>query len=260
MAQGAPYSLAVRGGAVQKPYPNYRLSEFACLAEEQAEQLRQLGGPAIDLPRHAAIRSEGSTDRSVYLLVDGWVLSSLLLRNGDRQILKLHLPGDMLGSTSMSVERAVDTLTALTPVTVRKVPLEALGELMARSQRVMAFMLLSCQKERIALMDRLAAVGRSTAIARLASFLLDLNERLTMVGQARDGRFELRMTQEQLGDMLGLTAVHVNRMMRELERRGLVQRAGSTVILPDLQGLRGVAALPPRRMAPDAAWMDLAQG
>lgn len=242
---------------MNKSYPNYRLTEFACLSEEHIEKLRTLGGPPIELPRHGSIRSEGSQDRSIYLLIDGWALSSMLLRNRERQILKLHLPGDMLGTTSMSVERAVDTLTALTPVRVRKVPLEALGELMAAEPRVMAFMLLSCQKERIALMDRLAWIGRSAAIARLASFLLDLNERLELVGQARGGRFELRITQEQLGDMLGLTAVHVNRMTRELERRGLVERSGSLVCLPDPDGLRNVAALPPRRMAPDASWMDL---
>jgi CRP-like cAMP-binding protein len=202
------------------------------------------------------IRSEGTTDRSIYLLVDGWVLSSLLLRNGERQILKLHLPGDMLGSTSMAVERAVDTLTALTPVTVRKVPLDVLGEAVAHSPRLMAFMMLSSQKERIALMDRLATVGRSTAIARLASFLLDLNERLQRVGQARDGRFELRITQEQLGDMLGLTAVHVNRMVREMERRGLIERSGTTLRLADPAGLNGIAPVPARRMAADVDWLN----
>jgi CRP/FNR family transcriptional regulator len=243
---------------VQKTYPKHRLSEFGCLTDEHIERLRALGGSPVELPRHAVIRSERSDDRSIYLLVEGWVLSSLLLRNGDRQILKLHLPGDVLGSTSMSVEHAVDTLTALTPVAVCKVPLAALGELMSAEPRVMAFMLLSCQKERIALMDRLAWVGRSSAIARLASFLLDINERLERVGQARDGRFELRITQEQLGDMLGLTAVHVNRMTRELERRGLVERRGSMVHLSDPAGLHGVAALPPRRMAADAAWLNLA--
>lgn len=240
---------------MQKSYPSFRLREFACLSDGEIEAIRALGGPPIDVAKNTAIRSEGSTDRSIYLLTDGWALSSLLLRNGERQILKLHLPGDILGSTSMAVDRAIDGLTALTPVTVRKVPLEALGALMAKSPRMMAFMLLSCQKERIALMDRLAWVGRATAIARLACFLLDLNERLTLIGQARDDRFEMRITQEQVGDMLGLTAVHVNRMLRELERRGLIERSGSNMRLPDMPGLRNIAAVPSRRMAADANWL-----
>ncbi|ODP39781.1 Crp/Fnr family transcriptional regulator [Sphingomonas turrisvirgatae] len=242
---------------MQKNYPDHRLSDFACLADDDFQRMRSLGSGPIELPRNAVLRAESSTDRSMYLLVDGWVLSSMLLRNGERQILKLHLPGDWLGTSSMAVERAVDTLTALTPVTVRKVPLETLGQLMASSPRLMAFTMLTSQKERIALMDRLATVGRSTAIARLASFLLDLNLRLERVGQAQEGRFELRITQEQLGDMLGLTAVHVNRMVREMERRGLIERNGMTVRLADMAGLNAIAALPPRKTAADTAWIGL---
>lgn len=240
-----------------KTYPDHRLIDFDCLTADDMERMRRLGGAPIEVPRNAVIRAESTADRSIYLLTDGWVLSSMLLRTGERQILKLHLPGDWLGTTGMVIERAVDTLTALTPVTVRKVPLEALGEVMASSPRLMAFAMLSAQKERIALMDRLATVGRSTAIARLASFLLDLNERLERLGQARDGRFELRVTQEQLGDMLGLTAVHVNRMVREMERRGLIERAGPSLRLADLAGLNGIAGLPHRRMAADASWLSL---
>lgn len=247
--------MGVSGGIVQKSYPTFRLNEFACLTDAEIEAIRALGGPPVDLPKNAVIRAEGATDRSIYLLAEGWVLSSLLLRNGERQILKLHLPGDVLGSTSMAVERAIDGLSALTRVTVRKVPLEALGALMVQSQRVMAFMLLSCQKERVALMDRLAWVGRASAIARLACFLLDLNDRLALVDQAGDDRFEMRITQEQIGDMLGLTAVHVNRMLRELERRGLIERIGSIMRLPDLAGLRAIAAIPARRMADNANWL-----
>lgn len=242
---------------MHKSYPDYRLNEFACLTGEEVELLRNLGGPPIEVPRNAVFRAEASADRAVYLLVDGWALSSMLLRNGERQILKLHLPGDMLGSTSMVVERMVDSLTALTPVTVRKVPLEVLGEAMGRAPRLMAFMMLASQKERVALMDRMATIGRSTAIARLASFLLDLNERLQLIGQAREGRFELRITQEQLGDMLGLTAVHVNRMVREMERRGLIERNGTNMRLADVAGLNSIAALPPRRMAADAGWLKI---
>lgn len=243
---------------MNKTYPDYRLNEFACMTGDEIELLRSLGGPPIEFPRHAVIRGESSSERAVYLLIDGWALSSLLMRNGERQILKLHLPGDMLGSTVMVAERGVDTLTALTPVTVSKVPLDALGNAMLQSPRLMAFMLLVSQKERVALMDRLAMVGRSAALARLSSILLDLYERLQHVGQARDGRFELRITQEQLGDMLGLTAVHVNRMVREMERRGLIERKGSTMRLADLDGLSNAAALPPRRMAQDAAWINFA--
>jgi CRP/FNR family transcriptional regulator, anaerobic regulatory protein len=240
---------------VHEPFPTHRLKEFSCLTADDVSRISRIAGPAVEHPRHAVIRAEGARDSSVYLLVDGWVLSSFVLRSGERQILKLHLPGDMLGSTSMCVDAAVDSLTALTPVTVRRLPLEALGALMVGSPRIATALLLSAQKERIALMDRLAAVARSPALSRIAMFLLDLNDRLALIGQSRENSFRLRITQEQLGDLLGLTFVHVNRMMRQLDRDGLIVRQASNVHLPDLDRLRAVATVPVRRMSAQPAWL-----
>lgn len=239
---------------MRQDYPDHRLNQFPCLTEEDRERFRTLGGPPFERPRHSVIRPEGGTDRSMYLLVDGWALSCLVLPTGERLIVKLHLPGDVLGSTSLATDGAIDSVIALTPVVVQKVPLRDFGALMASSPRVATFMLLSVQQERIALIDRLAAVARSNATASVAWFLLDLNARLKAIGKSHGDSFESMITQEQIGDLLGLTAVHVNRTINQMERDGALKRDGFRKFALNVSMLNDMATLPQRRMSRDVTW------
>ena len=104
---------------------------------------------------------------------------------------------------------------------------------MEEQPRVATLMFLLSQAERSALTDRLASLGRTSAKARLAAFLLDMADRLRLMDDAVIDRFDLRLTQEEIGDATGLTSVHVNRMFRELEREGLIGRENGNIILKD---------------------------
>jgi CRP/FNR family transcriptional regulator, anaerobic regulatory protein len=241
---------------MHEQFPDHRLLEFGCLTEREIDLMQSIGGRPISLDRNSLVRSEGCRDRSMYVLIDGWVASSLLVQGGKRQIARIHLPGDMLATTSMCVDTAVDTLTALTPITFRKVSLEAVGQLLASSPRIAAFLLLSAQQERIALIDRLASVAQTDPLCRLAAFLLDVNKRLRGVGQSTDDRFLLPMTQEQIGELLGFTAVHANRMLRELEREGLIERTRRVVQLLDTERLGQLAGMPVRNTSSDSDWFN----
>ncbi|MEG8040736.1 Crp/Fnr family transcriptional regulator [Sphingomonas sp. LR60] len=225
------------------------------MSQEDQERVRALGETPVSLPRHAVLHREGEAPRYIYLLVSGWVGASVLLHGGERQMVKFHLPGDMLGTPSMCLAQAADTLTALTAVTISRVPLEAFGALFASSSRFAAAMFLSAQRERVALMDRLAAVGRTPAIARVAALLLDVGERLHALGAASEEGFDMPLTQEQIGDHLGLTAVHVNRVFRQLAESGLVSRDRHRVVLLDAPRLRAMSARQPRVMTRDVAWL-----
>ncbi|MFK3889196.1 Crp/Fnr family transcriptional regulator [Sphingomonas sp. NPDC079357] len=207
------------------------------------------------MPRHAVLRREGEVPRHVYLLLSGWVGASVLLPGGERQIVKFHLPGDLLGTPSMCLAQAADTLTALTAVTISRVPLAAFGALFASSPRFAAAMLLSVQRERVALMDRLAAIGRTPAIARVAALLLDVQERLRPLGAVSEDGFDMPLTQEQIGDHLGLTAVHVNRVFRQMAEAGLVSRDRHRISLLDAGRLRSMSARQQRVMTRDVGWL-----
>lgn len=205
------------------------------------------------------IRSEGRTGDGFFLLLEGWAAASVCLPDGGRQILKVHLPGDALGASSMSVALTAETLTAITPAIVCSVSFERFGRLLEDHPRVAACFLLSAQRERVSLMDKLASIGRTSVECRLAALLVDLIERLEPLGLVEDDSFTACLTQDEIGDVLGLTGVHVNRTMRELEQRGLIERCRQRITVLDRPALVRLAARPRRDLRSDLDWLPAAR-
>jgi CRP-like cAMP-binding protein len=238
--------------------PNYPLTRFheqASLTDEEAQILRGLGDPEIVYRRNATIRRDREPVDGLYLLLEGWATSSIRLPAGQRQIVKVHITGDMMGTPSMVLDTAADTLTAVTECRVSKVSFPRLREVLIAHRRLGPLLLMGVQVERLALMDIVAAMGKSSARERMVRLLLDLHDRLAKIGAVEDGRFDMPLTQELLGDVLGLTAVHVNRTMRLLEREGLIARHGQRIAFGDIEALRKISPVPPRRIRFDPVWL-----
>ena len=134
--------------------------------------------------------------------------------------MKVHLPGDVLGSSSMCLARAGDTLEAISETVVSAVTFSVLGQIFVDDPRLAAAFLLSVQKERVLLMHKLAEVGRVSAYQRVAGMMFDLLVRCRQANIADNNAIDCPLTQEQIGDMLGLTNVRVNRMLRQLNDEG----------------------------------------
>ena len=240
-------------------FPLHRFEEFGKLNDAELRALHALGNEPRHYRRHAKIRTEDVVSTGFYVLVEGWVAASHMVASGGRQILKVHLPGDAVGTPSMSTARTVEELTALTQATMIEVPFARFGQLFEDHPRVAARFMLSIQWERVALMDRLASIGRTSAPAQLAAFLLDLMERLTLLGLVENDGFVMRLTQEQIGDALGLTAVHVNRTLRVIEDEGLIAREERRITLLDRPALERLAERPKRVPLADPAWLPPAR-
>lgn len=240
-------------------FPLHRFQEFGPLNKNELEAINTLGLPPTSFSRHQIIRREGEKPAEVFLLLQGWVASCIILPDGGRQILKFHLPGDVLGSPSMSCEYTVETLTAVTNAVVVKVPLERLGRIFTDHPRIATFFLLSVQRERVALMDQLASMGRTSSESRLAALILDIYERLLPLGMVMDNSYEFPLTQELIGDFVGLTAVHVNRVMRVLTDRGLISRQGQRMTILNAGEMTHLAARPTRPFRTDLSWLPPAK-
>lgn len=237
----------------------HRFEQFGSLSENEREAVLRLPGEAYTVRRGYSVIRENDESRGFYLLLSGWAAAWNVLPNGGRQIAKIHLPGEPLGTPSMAMKRSTENLLAITDVTIADVSLARFGELFEAHPRVGARFLLSVQQERIALMDRLAAIGRVGAEASTASFLLDIYERLEPLGLVEEGSFDLMVTQEQIADVLGLTPVHVNRVLASLTAQGLIERNGKRYRLPDVQLLSKMAARPERQPFPDQDWLPAAR-
>ena len=224
----------------------HRFNEFVPLTSNEIHAIERLSVRTLHLRRHDAIRSQGDQVRDVYLLTDGWVGCCMDVAEGTRQMVKVHLPGDMLGTPSMTLRTAAETLVALTRATVEVVPVCEFSRLFMSSPRIASAMFLSSLKERIFLMDRLTSVARTSAIQRLSAFLVNVYERLKLVGP-EEAQFDLPLSQGELADVIGITAVHANRTWGQLEGTGLIRREGRRIFVLDVEALKSLGAMPQRR-------------
>lgn len=173
---------------------------------------------AIERARKIASRrelvTEGREVREPLLLLRGWAARVRILGDGRRQILNFVVPGDLIGLCAQDRPIAPSTIVAITPVVVCAAPDAATSPALAQAYAVGA------AREEAYLLAQIARLGRLNAHERITDLLLELLDRLQLAGLATRGRFELPLTQETLADALGLTAVHVNRMIQQARRAG----------------------------------------
>jgi CRP/FNR family transcriptional regulator len=236
--------------------PLHRLNQFIELSPAEAKAFADLAVERRRLRRHDVIRAQGDPVHHVYMLVEGWVATCIDSEAGSRQIVKVHLPGDMLGAPSLTLSSAAETLCALTRVTIDVIPSRRLGQLFLSSRRLAGAMFLNGLQERIWLMDRLMSVGRTSAAQRLAAFLLSLFDRLRAINSTDGDRFVLPLSQGEVANVLGITPVHTNRTFGQLARVGLISRSGKWITLEDVASLRKLASVPPREFQNMPAWLS----
>jgi CRP/FNR family transcriptional regulator, anaerobic regulatory protein len=232
-----------------------RLGHYLKLTSGEEIALAQLEGPERVYRRGALIRREHDRAQELYVVNSGWLLSFVLMDDGSRQILRLHLPGDMAGLSCAAFNEATESLVALTDVRLRTVEKVALNRLFIEHPRLGAFLFLIAQAEKVSLSDRLASLGRTSAKARVAALILDTVSRLRMMNAELGNSFAFPLTQEEIGDATGLTAVHVNRMIRALVEEGLIARQTNQLTILNEDRLTEVASYINRYAALDTDWL-----
>lgn len=210
-----------------------RLGRYIALTRAEDEALAGLEDNRRQVRRGAPIISEGERSRELFIVQKGWLQSSVLLGNGGRQIMRIGLPGDLLGLPALAFEEAPETITALTDATLCPFDRERLAGLFGAHPRLCALLFALSVAERTAIADRLASVGRTSARARVAALLCDIFARLKMTDGPAAEPVHVPLTQEEIGDATGLTAVHVNRMIRGLVEDQIIERSGNAMRLLD---------------------------
>jgi CRP-like cAMP-binding protein len=218
------------------------LPDFKPVTEMQLVWIDQ---QKIGQQRHAAgevIIAQGATDERLYTLLEGWAFRFKLLADGRRQILNILLPGDIMGLQAELMTASPHGVEALTDVSLCAFRHNTLWGLY-RDHPKLALDLtwLAAHGERLA-DDVLLSVGRRNATERMATLLVHLHRRAASVGLAVDGRIPFPLTQAHIADALGLSAVHTNRVLQDLRRRGLISLADGSLGIGDLRALRRVAA------------------
>lgn len=231
-----------------------RFAHYVALTAHEEESLRQLEENERHFRRGAAVRREHDNARELFVVQKGWLHSCALLGNGSRQIMRLHFPGDLVGLSSLAFGKSSDSITAVTDVTLCPFDKDKLALLFQEHPRLAALIFTLSVAERVSLADRLASIGRTSARARVASLLCEIFARLR-IKQETGHEFHVPLTQEEIGDATGLTAVHVNRMMRGLVDNGLIGRSGNMITVLDEARLTAEANFVDRFAQIDTSWL-----
>ena len=202
---------------------------------------------AADQPQPVRARTElivdGRPVAGPRLILSGWAARTKIMIDGRRQFQSFLLPGDFVGMCTHPQPLAVSTVVALTDMSVCVPPAAE------RSRSLAAAYGVSQALEEAYLLGHIVRLGRLHAQERIADLLLELNERLTLSGLATDGRFQLPMTQEMMGDALGLTSVHINRRVQQARREGDLEWRNGAIHLPDPAALARKVGRTPIRVS-----------
>ena len=231
------------------------LDEIVDLTLGERAALEKLEERQRHVRRAAVLQREREAGGELFVLRRGVMMSYVLLDDGSRQIHRFHFPGDMLGLSSTVYRDTPETLCALSECVVSPFDRAALSDLIVAHPRLAALILVYCQIERVALTDRLAALGRTSAKARVAALLLELRNRMRATDKKLTNVFALGLTQEEIGDATGLTSVHVNRMLRQLEEERLIARDAGRVTLLDEPALVRAANYVNRYEGLELGWL-----
>lgn len=180
--------------------------------------------------------------------------------DGKRHLVAVHVPGDFVDLHAYALKKLDHDVGALTAVKVAIFPHAALERVQALDDRLtrrLWFMTLLDAAMHRHWIFRLASLN---ATERVAHFLCEMNARLLAIGASDGARFTLPMTQSDLGEVCGLTNVHVSRVLRDLRDAGLCQLRSSRVHLVDLKGLVARARFDPEYLYLNPRIAALARG
>jgi CRP-like cAMP-binding protein len=214
-----------------------RLSLRSRLAEEDRLAILDLPHTVRTLEPSTYIIREGDLPSQCSLLRSGFAYRQKTTGAGARQIVAIHVPGDILDLQNLFLEVSDHNLQILTRAEVVFIPRDALQRLARSRPAIEHAILIDALVEGSIVREWTLNVGRRDSKARLAHVLCEFSLRLESVGLG-EREFELPMTQEQLADALGLTPVHVNRTIKSLEGQGLIRRENRRVLIPDWMALR----------------------
>lgn len=172
-----------------------------------------------------------------YLNHDGWLVSYKILHKGDRQILDFILPGEIFGLQAWAFKSSLYSVAAVTKALITTIPFDVVDDVLNQSPQLSKALLWSAISEAARLAEHVIDAGRRSAYERLSHLFLELFLRSKLAGLAKGMSFNTPLTQELIGDALGLSTIHVNRTLRCLREDKLIGIDGKRVTILDFDAL-----------------------
>jgi len=226
-----------------------KLSTFVALPSGDLELLAGFHRRRRTFMSGSEIISEGEKRQCAYILAKGWACSFKIQPDGRRQVVDFQIPGDFLGLRSLLFRTSDHSAEAVTDIEASEVLIGDVLDAFSRAPRLATAVLWAASRDEAMVVEHLVNIGRRSAEQRLAHILLEMDARLKLVGLSDTDGYAFPLTQFHLADLLGLTAVHVNRIIRLLREKNLVHIQHRRVKFLNREGLIALAAF-------DGAYLD----
>jgi CRP-like cAMP-binding protein len=213
-----------------------------------AEQAAILALPHTirELKAHQYVVWDGDKPQNACLLLTGFAFRHKIAGNGSRQILSIHMRGDLLDLQNSLLGKADHNVQMITDGTLALIPVQAVIDIAFQYPAIGMAMWYETLVEGSIFREWILNVGRRDAFTAIAHLLCEFALRAEVAGIGESTHYDLPLTQEQLADAVGLTSVHVNRTLMRLEEEGHIRRERRNIQIDDWQKLAKVADFEPR--------------
>ncbi|QFU08727.1 Anaerobic regulatory protein [Rhodobacteraceae bacterium THAF1] len=231
-----------------------RLQHYVVLTDREAEFIAQMEKDERSLTRRTPICTAGQASGDLMLLKYGWaVVRGASLRNR-RPILRIYLAGEIIGLAEISRKEVLHSIYMQTDGAICPFPRNMVPELYRTVPRLAALLTALESSDHLRTREQLQVATRATAAEKIAYLLLSLHNRLSLAGGVESKRFRLPFSQAELGDVVGLTPVYINRILQDLREGHLIDYADHHVSIPDVEQLRSQLSFTPMSTEMDTDW------
>ncbi|MEN7536030.1 Crp/Fnr family transcriptional regulator [Aurantiacibacter flavus] len=215
------------------------------LSEHEGDLIASHLQEVIELKAGDYLAREGQKIGFSSLILEGFAARFKETATGERQIMEVQIPGDFVDLHSYPLEVLDHSIAALTPCKVARLPHRALTRLIEDHPRFARILWFATMVDASMHREWLLNIGTRNGMARIAHLMCEIYSRSQLVGLTDGGKFRFPLSQTQIGECLGYTQMHVNRMLKKLRQCGLIAGTGQVVDILDWEGLRQLAEFDP---------------
>ena len=230
------------------------MARYVQLTEQEQAVLGEVEGESMTLQAGQSIVSQGSPLSWIYVLEDGWAIVRSRAVRGRSSIVRIHVPGEMIGLSELAFATAPHTIQMQTNGRVCCVRRDHLGAILNTSPRISALLTGLASIEQVSLRDQCAALGLMTAEDRLIQFFLDLLARHGEEEEETSARIFVPFSQAEIGEAVGMTPVYVNKLLRKLSAEGRIEVDRPHVTLNNFRTMQAQTGFTSRYGQVDQSW------
>lgn len=227
------------------------------MTQEEQQLIEDSIREVVELPPRKTLVRAGERIRTSTYLIDGFIGRYMDDREGHRQLVATHVPGDFVDLHGFALKRFEHDVATVGRARVATFDHEVLARINERHPNLTRILWFSTLLDAAMHREWIFRLGRLDAAGRVAAFFCEMEARLDMVKLVDEGRYALPFIQTEVAEACGVTGVHVNRTLKMLRERGLMTFGDGLVTIHDAVGLRRLAEFDPRYLYADSSELML---